>query len=96
MSFRAKSLPLLLALCLLPGNYSASAAPQKIMPTTSHHSRRISMEQLLKRSEVPAENRWKLEDMFASQKEWDAEYAEVKELIKKTADFQGSLILPTS
>lgn len=29
MSFRAKSLPLLLALSLLPGNYSASAAPQK-------------------------------------------------------------------
>lgn len=91
MSFRAKSLPLLLVLSLLPGNPLAAAAPQKIMPSTSHHSRRISMEQLLKRSEVPAENRWKLEDMFASQKEWDAEYAEVKELIKQAADFQGKL-----
>ncbi|QSF46794.1 oligoendopeptidase F [Paenibacillus tianjinensis] len=52
------------------------------------------MEQLLKRSEVPAENRWKLEDMFASQAEWDSEYSEVKELIKKAAAFQGKLDTP--
>ncbi|MFE4713866.1 MULTISPECIES: oligoendopeptidase F [unclassified Paenibacillus] len=49
------------------------------------------MEQLLKRSEVPAENRWKLEDMFASQKDWDDAYTETKGLIKKAADFQGKL-----
>ncbi|WP_151736237.1 oligoendopeptidase F [Paenibacillus tengchongensis] len=49
------------------------------------------MEQLLKRSEVPAEHRWKLEDMFASQEVWDKEYTEVKELIKQAADFQGKL-----
>ncbi|WP_054940015.1 oligoendopeptidase F [Paenibacillus ihuae] len=52
------------------------------------------MEQLLKRSEVPAENRWKLEDMYASQTEWDSEYSEVKELIKKAAAFQGKLDTP--
>ncbi|UQZ37642.1 oligoendopeptidase F [Paenibacillus sp. PK3_47] len=52
------------------------------------------MEQLLKRSEVPAENRWKLEDMFASQEQWDKEYAEVKELIKKASGFQGKLDSP--
>lgn len=94
MSFFVKSLPLLLALSLLPGDPTMSAAPQKIMPTTSHHQRRIPMEQLLKRSEVPAENRWKLEDMFASQDQWDAEYKEAKELIKSAADFQGKLDSP--
>ncbi|AIQ46415.1 oligopeptidase PepB [Paenibacillus sp. FSL R7-0273] len=49
------------------------------------------MEQLLKRSEVPAENRWKLEDMFASQEQWDKEYNEAKALIKKASAFQGKL-----
>ena len=52
------------------------------------------MEQLLKRSEVPAENRWKLEDMFSSQTEWDQAYEEAKELIKKASDFQGKLDSP--
>ncbi|AIQ52021.1 oligoendopeptidase F [Paenibacillus sp. FSL R7-0331] len=49
------------------------------------------MDPLLKRSEVPAENRWKLEDMFASQDQWDKEYNEVKALIKKASAFQGKL-----
>ncbi|WNS46172.1 oligoendopeptidase F [Paenibacillus sp. MMS20-IR301] len=52
------------------------------------------MEQLLKRSEVPAENRWKLEDMFASEEQWDAEYKEVKELITSAGAFQGKLDSP--
>ncbi|WP_025689192.1 oligoendopeptidase F [Paenibacillus zanthoxyli] len=49
------------------------------------------MEQLLKRSEVPAENRWKLEDMFASQQVWDKTYDEAKNLIKEASKFQGKL-----
>ncbi|KWX86622.1 oligopeptidase PepB [Paenibacillus riograndensis] len=52
------------------------------------------MKQLLKRSEVPAENRWKLEDMFASQEQWDAEYKEAKELIHSASGFQGKLDSP--
>ncbi|MEK3794536.1 oligoendopeptidase F [Paenibacillus sp. FSL R7-0204] len=52
------------------------------------------MEQLPKRSEVPAENRWKLEDMFASEEQWDAEYKEVKALITSAAAFQGKLDSP--
>lgn len=91
MPISHKSIPLLLVLSLLPGDLSSTVLPREIMPTTSHHSRRVSMEQLLKRSEVPAENRWKLEDVFASQKDWDAEFAEAKSLIKKAADFQGTL-----
>ncbi|MDF9842191.1 oligoendopeptidase F [Paenibacillus sp. PastF-1] len=90
MSFTARSLRLLLALSLLPAGFS-NAAAQNSMPAASHHLRRISMEQLLKRSEVPAENRWKLEDMFASQEQWDKEYNEAKALIKKASAFQGKL-----
>lgn len=91
MSAIAKSLPLLLALSLLQGNLPP-AIPQAVTGSAaSHQPRRISMEQLPKRSEVPAENRWKLEDMFASEAQWDAEYKEVKELIASAAAFQGKL-----
>ncbi|MBH5318217.1 oligoendopeptidase F [Paenibacillus sp. GSMTC-2017] len=49
------------------------------------------MSQLPKRSETPAEHRWKLEDLFPSQAAWDKEYASAKKLIKKAADYQGKL-----
>lgn len=95
MSFTSKSLPLLLVLSLLPGNVSAAVPQAETMSAASHQPRRIiSMEQLPKRSEVPAENRWKLEDMFASEEQWDAEYKEVKELITSASDFQGKLDSP--
>ena len=35
---------------------------------------------LLKRSEVPQENTWKLEDIFASDDEWFKEYESLKEI----------------
>lgn len=85
-------LPLLLSLALLPGSVSAAAPqPAAAEPPSFHLSRRIPMKQLPKRSEVPAENRWKLEDMFASQGEWDAAYEEAKKLIAKFPEFQGKL-----
>lgn len=94
MSVTAKSLPLLLALSLLQGNLSSALPQADSSPAASHLPRRISMEQLPKRSEVPAENRWKLEDMFASEEQWDAEYKEVKALITSAASFQGKLDSP--
>ncbi|ETT72847.1 oligoendopeptidase F [Paenibacillus sp. FSL R7-277] len=94
MSVTAKSLPLLLALSLLQGNLSSALPQAESSPAASHLPRRISMEQLPKRSEVPAENRWKLEDMFASEEQWDAEYKEVKALITSAASFQGKLDSP--
>lgn len=94
MSVTAKSLPLLLALSLLQGNLSSALPQAESSSAASHLPRRISMEQLPKRSEVPAENRWKLEDMFASEEQWDAEYKEVKELITSAASFQGKLDSP--
>lgn len=94
MSVTAKSFPLLLALSLLQGNLSSALPQAESSPAASHLPRRISMEQLPKRSEVPAENRWKLEDMFASEEQWDAEYKEVKALITSAASFQGKLDSP--
>lgn len=49
------------------------------------------MNQVLKRSEVSKEHRWKVEDLFASQKQWDAEYEEVKSLLKQVGQFEGKL-----
>ncbi|WP_127585434.1 oligoendopeptidase F [Paenibacillus koleovorans] len=49
------------------------------------------MSQLAKRSEVPAEHRWKIEDLFADQKKWDAEFEEVKKLLKQVPQFEGKL-----
>ncbi|MFK7696758.1 oligoendopeptidase F [Paenibacillus sp. HJGM_3] len=49
------------------------------------------MNQVLKRSEVAKEHRWKVEDLFASQKQWDAEYEEVKSLLKQVGQFEGKL-----
>jgi len=46
---------------------------------------------LPKRAEVPAEHRWKLEDLFPSQEAWDKEYEEAKALLGKAAEFQGKL-----
>src|SRR5690554_6512937 len=53
--------------------------------------RRDSMSQLPKRSEVPAEQSWKLEDLFESQAMWEKEYQEVNELVKKISQYEGKL-----
>lgn len=52
------------------------------------------MSQVKKRTEVPVEHRWKLEDIFPSQDAWDKEYQETKELLKKAQGFQGKLNTP--
>ncbi|MDT3426940.1 oligoendopeptidase F [Paenibacillus forsythiae] len=91
MTFAARSLSALLVLGLLQGDFSSAAANRQPVLVSSHLLRRIPMEQLLKRNEVPAENRWKLEDMFASQQEWDKTYDEAKKLIEEASKFQGKL-----
>ncbi|MFC5405223.1 oligoendopeptidase F [Cohnella soli] len=49
------------------------------------------MSQVMKRSEVPNEHRWKLEDLYPNQAAWDAEFKKVKQLVGKIADYQGKL-----
>lgn len=45
---------------------------------------------LLTRDEVPAELTWKLEDIFATDEEWESEYKEVSTLAEKASSFQGT------
>ncbi|BFH15393.1 oligoendopeptidase F [Paenibacillus melissococcoides] len=49
------------------------------------------MQQLMKRSEVPQEYRWKLQDLFGSRAEWDKEYELVLQLVDKMKQYHGKL-----
>jgi oligoendopeptidase F len=75
--------------CCTMQTFQAPALAIKSKP--SQFTRRIPMTQLAKRSEIPVEQRWKLEDLFPNQKAWDQEYKATKELLKKVDDFQGKL-----
>ncbi len=81
--------------CVIPSARSVSSMPavydmtSQEQPKTS--TRRLPMNQVIKRSEVPVEHRWKIEDLFGDQKKWDAEYEEVKKLLKQIEQFQGKL-----
>lgn len=89
----AKVLCITLAISLITVSTARSEALSEgtRTPNNTHHSRRISMEQLLKRADVPKEHQWKLEDMFSDQKAWDASFAELKNLLKRTDEYQGKL-----
>ncbi|MDF2961523.1 MAG: oligopeptidase PepB [Paenibacillus sp.] len=54
------------------------------------------MNQVLKRNDVPVEQSWKLEDLFANQQAWDKEYLEVKEALQKVSAFHGKLKDPAT
>ncbi|MTH53235.1 oligoendopeptidase F [Bacillus mangrovi] len=43
------------------------------------------------RSEIAAEDTWRLEDIFASDEEWEKEFASLKAEIPKISDYQGKL-----
>lgn len=43
------------------------------------------------RNEVPVEDTWRLEDIFASDEEWDKEFEEVAKLSQKATEYQGKL-----
>ena len=49
------------------------------------------MNQVPKRSEVPAEHRWRIEDLFPDQQAWDREYEEVKQKLGRIRQFEGKL-----
>ncbi|GBF72861.1 oligoendopeptidase F [Paenibacillus sp. 598K] len=49
------------------------------------------MNAVIKRADTKLEHRWKLEDLFASQAEWDREYAEAMEAIRAIAQYEGKL-----
>ncbi len=43
------------------------------------------------RSEISVEDTWKLEDIFATDKDWEKEYQEVKGQISRAKEFEGKL-----
>ncbi|MGI2327422.1 oligoendopeptidase F [Planococcus sp. YIM B11945] len=45
----------------------------------------------LTRNEVPAELTWRLEDIFATDEAWEAEFKEVAALAEKSSSYQGTL-----
>ena len=49
------------------------------------------MEKIRKRSEIPVEDTWATEDMFASDAAWEAELATLAEVQKEVAGFAGRL-----
>ena len=85
-------LPLVVIACLV---FSTIPAPHLVAKPITQ-TRRIPMNQLLKRNDVPVEQRWQLGDLFPDQTAWDKEYQEVKELLKKTDSFHGKLTESTS
>ena len=43
------------------------------------------------RSEIPVEDTWRLEDIFANDQEWESEFQEVKNQISGIKEFEGKL-----
>ena len=43
------------------------------------------------RDEIPVEDTWRLEDIFATDEDWEKEFAAIKKLLPKAADYQGRL-----
>lgn len=52
------------------------------------------MSQLPARSEIPIDERWRLEDLFPDQKSWDQEYERTNSQIGQLAEYQGKLDVP--
>lgn len=50
-----------------------------------------SVKTLPKRSELPKEETWNLEAIFASDEEWEDEFKKVKALLPKMTDYEGKL-----
>ena len=46
---------------------------------------------LKKRVEIPAKDKWKLEDMFASEAQWEEECGKVRKLSDELTAFAGKL-----
>lgn len=90
--YARKTLLLALAVSFIFANGAAHAQADRSGPSLfNDHQRRMNMSKVVKRSEVPLEDQWNLQDLFENQAAWDKEYEEVKTLTKKAAEFQGKL-----
>ncbi|WP_409304667.1 oligoendopeptidase F [Peribacillus sp. SCS-155] len=54
-------------------------------------SQETTIKTLPARSEIAAEDTWRLEDIFATEEDWEAEFKGIKEDLAKSETFQGTL-----
>jgi len=73
------------------GESKTTDAPAAAGRESNVPRRLITMNEVLKRSEVPAEHRWQLEDIYPDQAAWDREYAQVRAQLGEIAAYQGKL-----
>jgi oligoendopeptidase F len=85
--------PLAIAIGLCAGAIPAAAGPssEPQAATSQKPWRRAPMNEVLERKAIPAEQTWKLEDLFPSQEAWDREYQEVKKLVEQMKQYRGKL-----
>ncbi|OMF19582.1 oligoendopeptidase F [Paenibacillus sp. FSL H7-0331] len=88
--------PIVMTGILLTGTILSSPVTADGNTKPSKLSRRAPMSQVVKRTDVPVEQRWKLEDLFPNQQAWDTEYKEVKEALQQISEFQGKLNKPAA
>ncbi len=50
-----------------------------------------TVKKLPERSEIEKEFTWRLEDIFATDEEWDKEFSQIKEMLPKLSEFRGKL-----
>ncbi|WLR53167.1 oligoendopeptidase F [Bacillus tianshenii] len=51
----------------------------------------VKKQSLPKRSEIDEQYKWRLEDIFVNDEEWEQLFQEIKEMLPKAVDFQGKL-----
>lgn len=86
-----RKLPVIFALSILFTLLPAAPQTHADFTTSQKLIRRDTMSKLPKRSEISAESRWRLEDLFPNQQAWDQEYDLVNEQIGKIKAYQGKL-----
>jgi oligoendopeptidase F len=84
-------IPLAVAIGLIAASLPASAGHAEQLAKPNKSWRRASMNQVLERKDIPAEYKWRLEDLFPNQQAWDKEYQEVKGALDKIKQFRGKL-----
>ncbi|MCJ7840359.1 oligoendopeptidase F [Lederbergia sp. NSJ-179] len=54
-------------------------------------TKETAIKSLPPRSEIPEEMTWRLEDIFASDEEWEKEYQAIKGLVKEAGQYKGTI-----
>jgi len=93
MNSAAKKWLNVVCIVALIGSAAPAAADRPYIKQQNENKdiRRNTMSTVKKREEMDAQYQWKLEDIFASEKQWEEEFESAKALIPKFQAFQGKL-----